>query len=237
MSRYYNNIEIFKDHYNIDGKDYTRVSEVLDIINKPYLNIWRVNKGKKESDRIMKEAQDIGKQVHKVLEYVIKGKAVPKELLNDITKRAIEEFILWCRANGFKPTAGELTVYSDECGYAGTMDCKGTMGNGIAILDFKTGKLRKEAYLQICAYADAYCEMTREFPTQLYIMRFAKTKKGKFEVIKLTERERIECFGLFENALNLWHYFNDNIKHNDTEDRVDKWRSREGIHYAKKKVE
>lgn len=223
-------------YYNINGKEYPSVTTILSVIAKPGLMAWRTKLDKKESDKITEEATDIGKQVHKALEYVVKGKAVPRDLWNDITKRAIEDFILWCRKNGFKADAGELTVYSDCYGYAGTLDCVGKIKDEIIIIDFKTSKkIYKEAYLQICAYADAYCELTGKFPTQLYIMRFSKTKKGKFEVIKLAEEERIKCFDLFENALNLWHYFNDSVKHNDTDERADKWRQREGIHYAKKK--
>lgn len=224
-------------YYNINGKDYVSVTTVLSVISKPGLLSWLKKLDKKESDKITEEATDIGKQTHKALEYVVKGKPVPKELLNDITKRAIEDFTLWCRTNGFKADAGELTVYSDCYGYAGTLDCKGKIGDEIIIIDFKTSKrIYKEAYLQISAYADAYCEMTGKFPTQLYIMRFSKTKKGKFEVIKLTEEERIKCFDLFVKALDLWHFFNDNVKVNDTKERADKWKQREGIHYAKKKT-
>lgn len=244
MSRYYKNIKIFSDHYNIDGRDYTRVSEVLNIINKPYLNTWRVSKGKKESDRISKEAIDIGNQVHKALEQSIKIKLKqPFKLVeiftpeaDKIVNKALKDYKKWQRKTGFKPLQTELTVHSDCYNYAGTLDCVGTINDEIAIIDWKTSKrINKEHYLQVAAYADAYCEMTGKFPTHLYILRFTKTKKSKFEPIKLTEGERIKCFDLFENALNLWHYFNNNIKHNDTEDRVDKWKSREGIHYAKKR--
>lgn len=204
-------------YYNINGIEYPSVTTILSIISKPGLTSWKVKLGKEESDKISGEAASIGSQVHKALEYVIKGKAVPKDLLSEPVKKAIKFFTEWCRKVIFKPISPEMTVHSDSFGFAGTLDCVGTIGNSLVIIDFKTSKqIWKEVWLQLAAYWWAYREMTKKEPDKLIVMRFTKKEKGKSEVQKVISKNLIEQYAnLFLDALDLWRFVNDKPWDND----------------------
>lgn len=221
--------------YNINGKEYVRVSTVLNIIAKPYLTAWKVKLGKEESDKISKEATDIGKQVHEALGYVVKGKTIPKYLRNPITLRAQRDFKKWQRKTGYKSQGTEVRVHSEFYGYAGSEDDWGTIKNEVVIIDWKTSKrINKEHYLQISAYRNAHWETFNIIPTQLYIFRFAKTPKGKSDFVFISDSDAVKYFDLFVEALDIWRYMNDELQPNNIDEAKYLWEQREGIHYAKK---
>lgn len=224
-------------YYNINGKEYVSVTTVLNIIAKPYLVNWLVKLGKEESDKISKEATDIGKQVHEALGYIVKGKTIPKHLRNSITLQAQKDFKKWQRKTGYKSHGTEVVVHSEFYNYAGTLDDWGTIDDEIVIIDWKTSKqVNKEHYLQICAYQNAYWEMYGKVATQMYIFRFSKTEKGKGEIIKITNADSIRYFDLFVEALDLWNYMNtDDLQPNNIDEAKYLWEQREGIHYARKR--
>lgn len=205
-------------YYNINGKEYPSVTTILSVISKPGLTSWKVKLGKEESEKVSKEAAGIGSQVHKALEYVIKGKAVPRDLLSKPVKKAIVYFTEWCRRVVFEPQGSEMTVYSDKYGFAGTLDLPGLMGDSLAIIDFKTsGRIYKEVWLQLAAYWLAYTEMTGNEPKRLIVMRFNKKEKGKSEVKEISDINMIKEYAdLFLNALALWRFVNGKKwEHND----------------------
>lgn len=237
-------------YYNINGKEYVSVTTVLSVLSKPFLTNWKVKLGKEESDKISGEAADIGKQVHQALEIVVLhqlgflGSPFPKLTKDEkkIVQNAMNEYLKWQKKTGFKPISPEMTVHSETYGYAGTLDCVGTIGDEIVIIDWKTSKrIYKDYYLQLAAYRDAYSEMEMKLPTQMYIFRFSKTEKGKSEIIKITYADSIKYFDLFVEALDLWRFMNDKpwgddeLKPNNIDETKYLWEQREGIHYAKKK--
>jgi len=235
MSRYYNNIEILKDHYNIDGKNYTRVSEVLSVINKPYLNTWRINKGKKKSAKIVKEAQDIGKEIHKAIECLIKNEVYkfPDDPYQEgIIKDAVKDYKKWAKENRFQPLESEIIVYSNQYKYGGKADIVGLIDNSLVIPDIKTGnRIYPEHKIQLGAYAHAYWELTGNEIEKLFILKLSKKKEYESKFIEIEETPA-ELFHTFLYALYLWRFVNGKKwEHNDLiEDEitnVDLWKQRE----------
>lgn len=119
----------------------------------------------------MKEAADIGTQVHKRIEWELRGilgkKRSEEEPSLDHPKavRSYERWQEWCAVTRFKPLEIEIPVASQVFKFGGTADLLAEvndpdLGPGIEVIDWKTGKhIYDEALLQNAAYRVALKEM------------------------------------------------------------------------------
>lgn len=198
--------------YTINGKEYPSVTTILSVISKPGLTNWKVKLGKEESEKISGEAADIGSSVHKAIECYNKGKAFPMPADKEqqqIIRRAVRDYKKWVRETRFQPLESELVVYSNQYQYAGTLDCVGSIGNSLAVCDYKTSKgIWPEHKLQLAAYGHAYWEMTGELPYKLWILRFSKVTNQKSQFKEIAESPH-DLFAIFLDALGLWRYLNE----------------------------
>lgn len=179
---------------------------------------------------VTEEAGDIGTQVHKHLEDIVKNKiANPQiewnafeiawnETSNDlpIDKRVVscvDAFFKWAIEVDFKPVVSELMVYSKKLGYAGTLDTAGIVNGVLSVIDFKSSKAYyDEMGIQISAYRHAYAEMTKAKRVDgMMILRLGK-EDGEFEVIKVNNAPQNML--AFKGALALWKWKQNNTEKN-----------------------
>ncbi|MBW2968821.1 hypothetical protein KY314_01750, partial [Candidatus Woesearchaeota archaeon] len=125
--------------YFIEGveKPLLRVTQILKVINKPALEIWKQKQVAKavfenplmsmeqalgakfkKGDKAMKRGGDI----HKVIEYIANGKKVIEEAVSALPE--YEAFKKFENLFPFKFEGAELVVYDEELGVAGTLDAK-----------------------------------------------------------------------------------------------------------------
>lgn len=125
------------------------------------------------------------------------------------TKRA---FVAWkklAQASGSKIIATEVEVWSDEYGYAGTMDAVMetinplTKHRVLTAIDWKTSNsMRTEYAMQVAAYAKAYEERTGEKVMKAQVVRFGR-RSDNFEAKYVIDLDR--SFDAFCSALHLYH--------------------------------
>ena len=136
---------------------------------------------------ITKQAQDIGTQSHKIIEYYLNGNL------------ALEEFDLLPIAhfNNLKPflekistvTSIEQRMYSDNLKVAGTSDLIAEYDGVLSIIDYKTKRKPQiddymyEYYLQTTCYAQMFEEVTGEKINQVVIL-VSSEKNTRQEFIK-----------------------------------------------------
>ena len=207
---------------------YPGVTSVIGILDKPFLipwhrKIWKIlvaDMFKKmnmslpmkeiieginpfvECDRIKKESQDIGHDVHGALENWLKG-ATFEEVTKDLSLNEIgmlTKFVNGCKKHGFKPKPEDLerTVYCHDRKFAGTLDAK-IIG---LIADWKTDRtptdeaqereVRFKYGLQNAGYAIAVEEEDGEEINRAVTIRVSKDQEyAEYWFEDLTEYKRL----------------------------------------------
>jgi PD-(D/E)XK nuclease superfamily len=209
-------------HYTIDGKRYPSVTSILNVLNKPQLINWatriardyvkkelfafrRVDslkdldlddilaKSATEHNRVRDAAADHGIAVHNTIASYVSNKSNVAH--NDPFIIAFSE---WQESSHFVPIASERLVFSHEHGFAGTADLIGTLNDGLALLDIKTGRgVYPEYKLQLAAYAVAWGEMSGHFPEVCMNLHV----KSDFTITEANSFTATELFPLFQTFL------------------------------------
>lgn len=199
--------------YILNGEAIPSVTEVLNVINKPFLYAWFAKHGFAECERIKKEAGDLGSRVHDAVESYLKGEGYE---LAGREAEMLQHFLKWKEQTDFRPVELELKVVSERHKFHGTFDALGTFGDSteLVMCDWKTSSKIDDSYaLQLAAYAAAYEEQTGIGVTKGLIVRMDKkaTSKKQFEVKEFTNLPRF--FEVFLSCLDVWNFVN----------RRDKW--------------
>lgn len=190
--------------YELDGKTYPSVTEILAIIAKPGLMTWANSLGlagkdnKTESQRIA----GIGTAVHAQIEsYFREGKpfyeGAPKE-----ARYPLKLFAMWLQKHEIEPVLIEESLISPALGFAGTIDLLAKVDGRLTLIDFKTStRIYGDYYAQLSAYKQLLAE--RGFvPEAMLIVRLGKEKDISFEEQEVSNEELY--YKYFEKALELY---------------------------------
>ena len=187
---------------------------------------WLADKGWNESQAIKSAAGIKGSKVHQAIEDLIDGKEIPMDAKywvedNSQTEELeLEEYEClmsfidwyktvkpnvvgdWDRTTKLKVIAKELTVFSEQYKYAGTIDLICELKDKLYIIDFKSGQnIWPEYKLQLSAYKHAYIEQegeTKDVKLAVLQLGYKRNKRGW----KFTEID--DCFDLFLAAREIW---------------------------------
>lgn len=196
------------------------VTSVLDILDKPGLNIWlqdrvlesaltmtrnedetdkvfiaRIKKDSKETSLL---ARDKGSAIHDALESVFKGRVVTKEY-RGIANKVHGDVITHFGQDDFWEAEQS---FSHEIGYGGKVDLNNKEIN--VVLDFKTKEIMKDkmAFDDQCTQLAAYCEGLKMPDARLVNVFVGYDGKTVFHEWKNEEKER--CWNMFKACLELW---------------------------------
>jgi hypothetical protein len=175
----------------------------------------------KASQKELAKAGEIGTQAHALIEWTLKAKmleqpgSAPK--ISDKAQWSFMAWEDWARSVDLKPIHVEQVVYSEQYGYAGTLDLLAEVNGKLTVLDWKTGKaIYPESHLQNAAYRQAIREMGHGDPVQGIIVRLPKVDTDpQFEAAEALPEK--ECFDAFMHSLLLWHWTT----------KMDKWKNEE----------
>lgn len=173
----------------------------------------------KASQRELAKASEIGSQAHALIEWTLKARMLeqpgPAPRITDKAQWSFMAWEDWAKSVELKPIFVEQVVYSENYGYAGTLDLLAEVNGKLTVLDWKTGKaVYCEAHLQNAAYRQAIREMGHGDPVQGIIVRLPKVETDpEFEAVEALPEP--ECFDVFLHTLNLWHWTT----------KMDKWKS------------
>jgi|TARA_B100000925_G_C22007430_1_gene474366 genome maintenance exonuclease 1 len=154
--------------YTVNDRPMVSITSVTSHYNKEVFVKWRKKVGEAEANRITKRATSRGTKTHTLIETFLLNKEVefkepgPKMLFQQ-AKKTLQ--------NINNIYALEKSLYSEELGVAGTVDCiaEYTGENGepeLAIIDFKTAEKPKPRdwienyFVQASAYACMFYERT-----------------------------------------------------------------------------
>lgn len=232
MNKFINNLEnkitIPDEHWYKGANDtwLPSVTTFLDAYPKgAAYKMWLKQVGM-NADQILKEAAEIGSNVHSAIDQYVKVGFVSYLSENGAELWKWEEWVLICKAMEFftnhKPEiiAHEFSFASDELGFGGTIDMICKLNNQIWLIDYKSGNAVYESHaLQIAAYAKAWNLLNPQYTVErtgiLHLK--ADTKKeieGKVQGKgwKLHEASIDESFEYFQYCQKLWHKANPNAQ-------------------------
>ena len=150
-------------YYTVNNKPMVSITSVTSHFNKEIFVEWRKKVGDDEANRITKRATTRGTAVHELIESHLLNKDVkydkpgPKMLFQQ-SKTKLKKI------NNIY--ALEKSLYSNELGVAGTVDCIAEYDGELSIIDFKTAAKPKPRewienyFVQAAAYACMFYEIT-----------------------------------------------------------------------------
>lgn len=211
--------------YNIDGKKYIRVTRSLSIIGKPGLMSWFASVGRKKADAVIKNRQNLGTKVHKLIELKLKKKPLylnklPKNEFNDEVKLDMKLFAAFNKEAELQAEALEQHLWSNLHRYAGTADYIGRyvtperflvrghkpkfLKSSHVVGDWKTSRtIYPEYWLQLAAYCMAFKELTGIQLNGAFIVQF---RFGRVKVKEKTYDELMVEFEAYKHALALYQW-------------------------------
>ena len=158
------------DHYySKDGKQYERVTRILDYFSNPELVAWKVKVGQKEAGKVSRIALKCGKAVDEM----IRASRIPKLKDSDEIKSCLKAWKSWKENFTPKNIVFPQTLFCEKRMLAGTPDF--TWADGYELSDIKTSNAVRESYFfQLGAYAS----MLNPMPKRLSIIRFDKQSRN-----------------------------------------------------------
>ena len=207
--------------YLIEGENYPRVTRILGVLRKEWLENWRGKIGNAAADEIGAEARGIGTEVHRycaqIMEIMAIGntEAIPELIagIKDPQQRQMAQgFASHVLENIREVVCVEKILFSKTHRYAGTVDFIAWYKNDDQphIADIKTsGSFNIEMALQTAAYGVAAAEMgliKGSIPGQpgeyrRTIIRLPKDKPGAVEIKEYSGKWDFNaflcCLGLY----------------------------------------
>lgn len=191
----------------INGQAAPSVTQVLGIVDKPFLRYWYGKHGSQKCAQILKSSQEIGQTLHGAIESYFKGESLPD--MDENTGRMFSLFQGWAATSGIVPTEIELDMMSQVHGFHGTCDLIGTLDGQPIIVDWKTSSAMDPLHgVQLSAYAAMYEEMTGTHIERGMIVRIDKKPEAKkaFEVKMYDALPQL--FDVFKHCLALHNFVN-----------------------------
>lgn len=100
------------------------------------------------------EAAALGSRVHELADALVTGRELPA--MSEQVMRRVDRYAEWWAAAGWRVRVSEALLINPGVGYGGTLDLLAYDRDGRTVLaDLKTGRLYKEAVLQLAAYSRA----------------------------------------------------------------------------------
>lgn len=197
--------------------DYGSVTQILNVLRKPGLENWFKYNTAAFCNAESAKGKQIGIEIHEAIQSHIEKTEVKVETqYGEEVMNALKSFMLFKRENPrIKLKRAEMALTSEEYKYNGTLDCIGSIGKKAVILDWKSGKLRKEKttpdiydefLYQVAAYVMAYNEQEKDSIDKAYILCVAKNAVS-YNLQEMDGQKLQECFEeVFLPALRIYNF-------------------------------
>lgn len=173
-----------------DGTIVPGATTIVGVLNKPALPYWANNlglEGVRMKDYLDKLAA-IGTAAHAAINADLLGQpaeSVLDELDSDIRSLAENcylSFCEWRKGHNLVPIMLETPLVSEEWRYGGTPDYVGLVDGVVELVDFKTGGIWPEHFIQLAAYARLLVEnqVILEPPTRYRVLSLPRYETETF---------------------------------------------------------
>lgn len=135
--------------------------------NRLALAAWRAERGEDEANRLFRESTEVGLALHALLKLYISGVPDWQREVNDAKLCAISRGLVVAINSNLDNIVGfDLPLFSDRLQVAGRVNCVGTWGGKLAVVEFKNSREEKPSSvisqyaLQAAVYAILFSEQT-----------------------------------------------------------------------------
>jgi len=180
---------------NKEGKIIPGATTVINLLAKPQLIIWANRLGLQgiDSTKYRDDKGDIGTLAHAMVLADLKGEPVDT---SDYSKEQIEQaensflsWLKWRKGKDIKPILLETPLISEPQQFGGTPDFLGHLDGNIVLMDYKTGGIYKEAYIQACSYYHLLIENEYPTPEKAIVLGIPRTEDENFNEVTYTNFE------------------------------------------------
>lgn len=140
--------------YFLNGKRIPSVTEIISILNKPFLVEWSNKLGLKgiNVNEVLLESQEIGTDFHEAIANYFKKKLDISKIKPEV-KEMLKKFLRWRKIKDIMPMLIEYPLISTRYEYGGCIDLVAVLEDDLTLLDFKTSKRIYPIYrLQLAGY-------------------------------------------------------------------------------------
>lgn len=160
-----------------DGEDKPSVTQIVNVLDKPYLYRWYGMNGWAACEKMKEEKREQGIAFHESVEAALKFK-FGFEKQEPTWDESVEVVLRWADVAKFRPIDFERHVISAKHDYNGTFDCAGMIDPSLVIVDWKrTSHVALTYVLQMVGYAQAYFEETGEWFDEARVIRPYELKR------------------------------------------------------------
>ena len=185
-------------YYEKDGKQYERVSNILNVYTPEGIIDWKLRVGKREANRVGNLALKEGTRIHQLCEDDWKTGEVnlySKDSQN--VRNCFEAWGKWRADHQVEIVEMERQLFHPTMGFAGTVD----IITDTMIIDIKSSKKISITYwLQLAAYSMMYGKQM-----ELWVLRLGKMT-GVYEFVKCPY-EYDYLVTVFTSMVNLFNYY------------------------------
>jgi len=190
------------------------VTTVLGLLNKPALVPWANRLGLEGIDaaKYRDNRGEIGTLAHELIMGDLLG--VPCDTSEysrqqiDAAGHSFAFYQDWCKGKILEPIILEFPMVSEKYRYGGTLDYYGKVNNVVTLLDYKTGGVWTECYLQVSAYFNLLVENGFEPPEKITILSIPRDSGEQFQEIRFTNYKKgFQAFLLLRELYDLLKEF------------------------------
>ena len=177
---------------NKEGKVIPGATTIIGLLNKPQLIIWANRLGLQgiDSTKYRDDKADIGTLAHAMVLADIKGEiADTSEYSKDQISQAENSYLSWLewsKGKDVKPILLEAPLVSEEYQFGGMPDFLGHLNGTLVLMDYKTGGIYKEAYIQCCAYRQLVIENNNPPPEKAIVLGIPRSADDEFKEVTYT---------------------------------------------------
>lgn len=179
---------------NAAGQRVVGVSTIVGLLNKPQLITWANNLGLQgiDSNKYRDDKAEIGTLGHALIVADLKGETIdlseysPKQV--DAAENAYLHWLDWRKGKLIRPILIEHPLVSETFQYGGRLDFYGWIDDVLALLDYKTGGIFREAKIQAAGgYLELLLDNGYERPEKVIILGIPRDANEQFHEVTITD--------------------------------------------------
>lgn len=179
-------IQAHTKYLNKQGDQVPGVTTIVRQLDKPHLIVWANRLGLKGIDctKYLDEQATIGTLAHELILSEIAGRPVnfgeytPEQLAQ--AESCFKSYKNWAKGKSIEPILVEKPLVSETYQTGGTMDFYGLVEGKLTLIDYKTGELYPEYFIQGCGYTLVIGDCGYKVPDEILLLGIPKTEGDSF---------------------------------------------------------
>lgn len=190
------NTKSHQTYKNQQGDVIPGVTTVLGLLEKPAIHSWiaKITKQGYDWTKYRDDKGQVGTLAHIFILADLRGE---KFDTSEYSKEQIDQaensylyYLDWAKGKKLEPILIETPLVSDTYQFGGTLDYYGRVNDEICLVDYKTGGIYKEAYIQTSAYVGLIVEQGHPIPGKIIILGIPRTTDEKFQEVTYASHEK-----------------------------------------------